>query len=416
MTFCSKFILLLMFILILNTDSALANTIPTLTNPNWEPATYIVSPTIIFSLDGSLMAICGGINKEGRAYIWNLKLGKQIETIKFSARVLTAAFTFDNNQLISGQQDGTVSVYDVKNNKQIFVTNLFNGFWVSALAISPLNNQLIAVGSQNGTLVLWNAVTHKIIKDFKGHFYGIRSLTFNNQGNRLISTGDDQRLFLWDTTTGKLLKAYHRDANTLKAHIGMVRTAIFLDDNRVLSGAYWEGGTAPAYTNLRPPDEPLRVWNSETGLPIKSYQLTWGVSCCLQKLNNQEIVLQKLTQWNPAEQVIDVFDISQNKLIKEFKDPDPASATNDFGVQAFGLLPGTSLLFINLASGRILIWNATTGKTLGSLVSEDDGWAVVDNQQDYDASENFFKDKTNSTIIIDKPAIPGLLTKLIQQQ
>jgi WD40 repeat protein len=382
------------------------------------------SNTIIFTRDHHFMAICETVKQGpdfGRVYIWDLKTGKLIWTIKQKTTTRTAIFSTNSKFLITGQDNGTASVFKLKNRKKILQKQLCNN-WITSLAISPINNQIIAIGSQNGSLILWNYMTGEIIKKFKGHYYGIRSISFNPEGTQLLSAADDQHVKLWDVNSGKLIREFQRNKNTLKAHRGMVKSIIYLNKNQVLSGAYWEGGTYKDYKSVWPPDEPLRVWDSRTGSPIKSYKLTWGVSCCIQKLDKSNIIIfKKLTGPCSGIQIINVFNLNTGKIIRKFNDPDPLSSLYPHGVQSFAVLPKTSIVFIELGSGRFILWNAYNDKIIGSFTFTDNKWAVVDSHFNYDCSKNFQENhdqpfKTfvkNSPCVLGNYPVQGLLAKII---
>ena len=66
------------------------------------------------------------------------------------------------------------------------------------------SGQLLASGSSDNTVRLWNTATGGLQKTLKGHSGSVLSVTFSPE-DRLLATGsDDNTVRLWDTATGDL--------------------------------------------------------------------------------------------------------------------------------------------------------------------------------------------------------------------
>ncbi len=64
---------------------------------------------------------------------------------------------------------------------------------------------LLAAGSQDGSIVLWNRTDHKSQRKlFGGHSGSVLAVAFSPDGEKLVSTGADGRLAVWDVATGAL--------------------------------------------------------------------------------------------------------------------------------------------------------------------------------------------------------------------
>ena len=134
------------------------------------------SNTLIFSSNRNFMAICKNIKKRsnfGRVYVWNLKIGKLVWIIKQKTKVGTAIFSKNNKFLITGQDNGVISVFDRKTHTTISQNQICNN-WITALATSPINNQIVAIGSQDGSLILYDfsfGLQPFKLLFLKGYFY-----------------------------------------------------------------------------------------------------------------------------------------------------------------------------------------------------------------------------------------------------
>ncbi|OJJ65575.1 hypothetical protein ASPBRDRAFT_100228, partial [Aspergillus brasiliensis CBS 101740] len=90
------------------------------------------------------------------------------------------------------------------------------------------NGQLLASGSGDCTIKLWNAATGALKHTLKGHSESVYSVAFSNDGQLLASSSYDSTIKLWDTATGAL-------KYTLEGHSKSVDSVAFSNNGQLLA-------------------------------------------------------------------------------------------------------------------------------------------------------------------------------------
>ena len=107
---------------------------------------------------------------------------------------------------------------------------LFSG--VNSVAISP-DNQVLASGSDDKTIRLWNVETGEVIATLFGHTNFVQSVAFSPDGAILASGSDDKMIKLWDLQT-------YQEICTLSAHSRAVKSVTFSPDGQFLASGSWD--------------------------------------------------------------------------------------------------------------------------------------------------------------------------------
>ena len=110
------------------------------------------------------------------------------------------------------------------------------------------NGKLLATGSSDQTVRLWNYFTGKCNKVINEHTDQVRAVSFSQDGNMLASCGDDQTIRLWNSYTGKGIR-------TLVGHENQVRWVLFNHLSTLLASCG--------------DDQTVRLWNILEGKCIK---------------------------------------------------------------------------------------------------------------------------------------------------
>jgi WD40 repeat protein len=99
------------------------------------------------------------------------------------------------NKLFLAGHDPTIRSYDLETGKD----QIFEGHksWVLCLATyqTATENWLLS-GSDDNTIRIWDLKTSKVLEELTGHHNGVTSLTFAN--NELFSGSQDHYIICWD--------------------------------------------------------------------------------------------------------------------------------------------------------------------------------------------------------------------------
>ncbi|KAA8641512.1 uncharacterized protein ATNIH1004_011648 [Aspergillus tanneri] len=167
----------------------------------------------------------------------------EVQTLEgHSGSVWSVTFSPDSQLLASGSGDGTIKLWDPSTG-ELCQTLKGHSALVQSVTFSP-DGQLLASGSGDGTIKLWDPSTGKLCQTLKGHSALVQSVTFSPDGQLLASGSNDRTIRLWDPSTGELRQ-------TLKGHSSWVQSVAFSPNGRLLAS-----GSA---------DCTIRLWDPSTG-------------------------------------------------------------------------------------------------------------------------------------------------------
>jgi hypothetical protein len=237
------------------------------------------------SPDGYLLA-----ERPNKVRLRNLYTGKVVANLEESTQtslVMTISFSVNNKLLATGSKDATVQLWEIPSGKLLMMLTGHSDYVIST-AFSP-NGQLLASGSNDLSVHLWNVMTGESVAKLIGYNGGITDVAFSSN-ERLLATGStDNKVLLWDVESGKL------ETSLSGFQDGTERIAFASDDRLLFSESskgwnknnrrvrIWETGT---YTVLA--DLPVRASNLEdVRLSADGRQLTWGVGSANVRLWDQ---------------------------------------------------------------------------------------------------------------------------------
>jgi WD40 repeat protein len=197
----------------------------------------------------------------------------------------------EGDLLVTGSDKGSVKIWNLA--KEPFVARKLKQFSspVTALVLCPKGDSVI-VGTWNGDLLKVGLESGKVLRNYEEHRETITALKVSPDGNYLASGSADDRLIVWDITTGEDLLTMHQgneydvttmafspDGKTIATGDGENQIKLWDADNgeaiKVLKGhrepvsqvAYDSKGTLISGSW----DRKIRIWRNEGALDLKDH-------------------------------------------------------------------------------------------------------------------------------------------------
>ena len=260
---------------------------------------------IAFSPHGDLL-VSGSY--DGTLRLWNPYTHQLIRTLKAGGKIAAVTFSPDGRTLANASGDG-IQLWDThlwQDKLRIYRAESS----IFCLAFSP-DGKTLASGSLSDNIQLWNAYTGEHIftfdKEKRRHITSINyggpggpRLAFSPDGQLLASTavdfsgGSNQRIQLWNTSTGQLKVTLEENTEGLKYPVSTVQFSA--DGKTLISGSR---------------DGTLRKWDLRTGENIKPFGQTEYGKFNLLRFLPDNTTLVRATQDN----AIHLLDIKTGKTL-----------------------------------------------------------------------------------------------------
>lgn len=184
--------------------------------------------------------------------LWDVATGKELKRFAGNTKdVNTVAFSPDGKLLLGAGLEGTVRVWEVATGAEY---RRLRGESIVSARFSPDGRFVVGGGVETQALFLWELTSGRQVWKVSAH--AVKDVRFSADGSRILTSGEDGTVYLWETATGKQLHGF-RD------HVGPAEDVRFLpqQDTAVSSGL----------------DGTLRFWDLATGSPLAVLVLSAGL-------------------------------------------------------------------------------------------------------------------------------------------
>lgn len=164
---------------------------------------------VLFLPDGKTLAVRG--HRTG-IVLWDVESKQVRETLLKDTRITSFTVLPSGNMLSAHSQDNNIKVWDAEKPNapiaEFTETDPVRLIW--NIAFAPTGD-LLAVGSREGAIYLWDFKRKERLKPLTGHTDHIWSVTFSPDGKRLATGSSDDTNRLWDVASGEEIAEFPLD-------------------------------------------------------------------------------------------------------------------------------------------------------------------------------------------------------------
>lgn len=299
----------------------------------WDPATgqnlrnykFHRTPVaeVMFGTDGRTAVT----HSLGTASHWEVASGQRIHL--YPGGAVAAAISPDGRRMaIASPKSARLSLYDAETGNETLVLGSTDAV---RLAFNPDNKSLLA-GLKSGDLLLWDAVTGKELRRFRGDGKEVRSLAFSPDGSQILSGSDGGNAMLWETAAASPIR-------TLQGHSDRVFGVGFSSDGKQL------------LTASR--DKTVIVWNAASGQKLRTIGQE-DMTCAAFSADGRQVLTGAKRGTGT------LWDTSTGQKIRKLE-------SHTTVIESVRFSPDGRWLLISTADKITILWDLNTGRRLRTL-------------------------------------------------
>jgi WD40 repeat protein len=324
---------------------------------------------VIWSRDGT--KILSG-STDGTIKIWNTLTGEPEES-GVQTYDCSVAWNGDGTRIVSGSWEGPIRVWKgwekyTKKKLDVPITGLSE--------CNPIDGQRIVSGSADGTIRIWDGKSGELLNCWEGHSDEIHFIVWNHDGSKIASSSKDKTIKIWSGMTCMLL-------NTLEGHSEpIVPVSWNHDSSRLVSVTrteffLWDGTTGEILKKgMKVENHPLGnvvsiSWNHDSSKLMIVY-FVQGIVAILDAETMEEVQQLRCDKYlNSAS-----WNHDSRKVVSSSEDSTVQIYDVETGAQLNTLIGHSnkvhslfwnhddSKIFSGSSDGTIRLWDATTGQLL----------------------------------------------------
>jgi WD40 repeat protein len=347
--------------------------------------------SVAFSLDGQTLASGSG---DRTIKLWNYHTGECLQTYTgHTNSVYSIAYSPDSKILVSGSGDRTIKLWDCQTNTciktlhghtnevcsvafspdgstivcvsldqsvrlwdcptgQCLKTWYGNTDWAFPVAFSPISSPplirgvggILASGSNDKTVKLWNWQAGSCIRSLEGHTDFIYGIAFSPNGEILASASTDSSVRLWNISTGQCFQI-------LLGHTDWLYAVAFHPIPPTPRSSGGEGGILATGSA----DCTAKLWDISTGQ-------------CLKTLSEHTDKIMGIA-WSPDGQILATASADQSVKLWDYCTGSCISTLQGHNSRVYSAIfsPDGKIIATCSTDQTVKLWNVNTGKCLKTL-------------------------------------------------
>ncbi|MGL5873644.1 MAG: hypothetical protein ACRC2R_14970 [Xenococcaceae cyanobacterium] len=328
-----------------------------------EDAGRRLGKSLAFSPNGQLLAAACDRYFTGNdaIVVWDVVSGNPTQLLQGHQQpIVNLSFSNDGKLLKSESKDKTAHWWDLVSGDrainietQNYSEKLNNLNFIKNLALSP-DNKILATSGDENRVYLWNLESDKLFKIFNEHQGAIERLTFSADSKLLATASKDKTAILWDVESGTPLK-------TFIGHLDGVNSIAISPDGKLLATGSW--------------DKTVKLWDMTSGWQQKTWFEHKG--CVRSVVFSPDGTLLATGSSDCKIYLWQVASGKKIRTIRAYRDvlnlafsPDGTTIASG-GWDYFG--SGSTLRLWDVASGKQLRWLENYTRTVHSLAFSPDG-------------------------------------------
>lgn len=304
------------------------------------------------------------------ALLWDLETGKQLRRfVGHEDAVTCVQVSKDGKRVLTTGRDKTARLWETATGKPTVLTENRNGIFaghtgaILTCAISA-DGKFVATAGEDKTARIWDAVSGKQLHQIN-HAGRVNSIAFSPDSHLLLTGGEDKIARLFSSETGKEEKQF-------VGHTGEITSVAYSPDGKQIL----TGSDDNSFENENQGDNSARVWNSETAVEVRKFDLPNGVIIASFSPDGKSMLVinspksvgegEDTTNINELEG-IHIFEITSGKDIWKTKCQISTSVECRTPILAILSPDGLRLLYNSYSNDSIHIINVKKNEDIGEL-------------------------------------------------